>query len=168
MPSGPKVRCTPLGANLLAPGRDNPRYYESAGRADPTTIGVSALCTKWGVITEKFMAGKLKKGSAEYDHFKPAQGKWNEAVARCILVKHTACRKGKCAVKKTVTCQDVCKLKMTIRRGKHSSIPQYYKYHRCRKDLCKGPFHKSGPNKGQLIKEKSYGALACKLVAKMS
>ena len=31
-------------------------------------------------------------------------------AARCDLVKYTACIRGKCAVKKTVKCRDVCKV----------------------------------------------------------
>ena len=68
------------------------------------------LPIRFGLANIHITNGLGKKGSPAYEHFKSARGYNGGVVARCELVKYTACVRGKCAVKKTVTCRDVCKM----------------------------------------------------------
>merc|ERR1711865_835171 len=94
-PEQAKVRCSNL---------NNKKWGHVA--ALPTDKDV--LCTKYGIVSNTLAVRNLK-GPAQR-HFKRSQGPGHgkNAAARCLVVKHTACRDGRCAVRKHVTCHEVC------------------------------------------------------------
>merc|ERR1719247_4004921 len=126
------------------------------------------LCTKLGVSAEVFWPRMLPKGSKERRHFSVLDKRWGKfgaAVARCKIVKYTACRRGHCAVKKHVRCHSVCPLrpgKFTSGKWKGygkdwnrgSNTPDCGKHGR---SLCKGGY-KNNATKTWV----SFGAIACR------
>lgn len=116
----------------------------------------NTLCTKWGILSDWFDLRLLDAESDAYKHFKPVLGTLARAVARCEVVKYTACRNGDCAVKKSVKCREVCQYHMDGGWKKAAAMtdkqlwPKNWK--NCRTDLCKAP----------------YGAIACNAIAMMA
>ena len=94
----PQTNCVPI--------------FDDAGKVSdglPDSVTTNdKVCTRQGLANIGLRLGK--KGSPAYEHFKSAMGYRGGVVARCDLVKYTACIRGKCAVKKTVNCRDVCKV----------------------------------------------------------
>ena len=108
-----------------------------------------------------FFISKLRKKDPEaYRYFKKAIGYKGGAVVRCKVAKHSACRGGSCAAKKTVTCHSVCPIRWLPRLlwtfpGK---TPDCHGGRR----FCDGTFKtKDG-------KTQSYGAFACQQIAMMA
>ena len=144
----------------------------------PTFNSIFTLCVRrYGVVETDLQVYELQDSNPEaYKHFKKAKGKNGRAVARCELVKYTACVENKkdgkttkdCAVKKHVKCKQVCryfvpwgrhvpgpghpacKLKFKVPGDNPLSTTYdkdcYAKWAKCSKEYCKGP----------------YGAMACK------
>lgn len=68
------------------------------------------ICTKVSTLKTLFKVYRIQNATIA-SHFKSVAGHHNGAVALCNVWKQTVCRSGKCAVKKEVTCQTVCKHK---------------------------------------------------------
>lgn len=139
----PMVRCTSLDFN--------------GGLATPTDK--NQLCIKWGQIIDVVnVAGMTQAGWNEtpkekkfrmeaYRALKSKSGHGGYATAKCKVVKHTACRGADCAVKKVVTCSDICKFVKWEHSGE--SLLVKYDRHTCSPGLCR-----------------KYGALICRGIAR--
>ena len=113
-----------------------------------------------------FRPNKLGEGHPVYEHFKKAMGKLDHSVVRCLVRKHTACRQGNCAVKKSVQCHSVCPRK----RGKDFDdklnvyVPGLTKdcHGEGGEKFCEGHYTDEHGEK------QSFGAIACGQVAIMA
>jgi len=106
----------------------------------------------------------LPKDSPVHKHFKEAQGAHNKAVVRCLVAKHSACREGQCAVKKSVQCHSVCKRKK-YDYNKETGIRNPSHTKDCGavgKKLCEGHYTDADG------KKQSFGAVACREIAMMA
>jgi len=132
---------------------------------DAAVNSKNTLCTKWGIVTDYFDMNFLNQSSDAWKHFKVVANTWkgvNRAIARCEVVKHTACRDSSngldCAVKKKVTCREVCrhqgKAKTSVNQADKAIVTSEKNrmYRDCDASLCKGKF----------------GAIACARIATMA
>lgn len=131
---------------------------------DAAVNSKNTLCTKWGIVTDYFDMNFLNQSSAEWNHFKAVSRLMvNRAVARCEVVKHTACREGSsgsggldCAVKKAVTCREICtyqgKTDDAFEKEDTAMGSDAGMFKNCNASLCVPP----------------YGAMACARIATMA
>ena len=111
-----------------------------------------------------FHPERLPKDSPAHKHFKEAQGRQNIAVVRCLVAKHSACREGQCAVKKSVKCHSVCKRDaLDYNPNTATSNPSLTKdCGAVGKKLCEGHYTDADG------KKQSFGAMACREIAMMA
>ena len=167
----PPVFCQKLDHTMEAPGS----RHELRDRT-MAAVGVqNVICTKYLTQVSTLQLGNLDKSSQVYKWFEPIstqpcrrkhrndyiwkhrcrkgtilrQGRIRSVMVRCNVVKYTACRGQKCAVKKLVQCKDVCPkwsmshtwaVRLTLKRPHH-----------CQPKYCK-----------------NFGAVACQQVAMMA
>jgi len=115
-------------------------------RAAPDATNVH--CSKTGLLTEQAFLSKVTSKAARL-FFRPVTRKAKSpgwAVARCNMIKHTACRGKRCEVKKSVQCASVC-----VENG-WDGVAGMPRFKHCQKKFCKG----------------KMGALACREIARMA
>lgn len=78
------------------------------------------------------------------------------AVVRCKVTKHSACRQGNCAVKKSVKCHSVCPGRLWSDGKKQRDCGEEGK------KFCQGHYTDADG------KKQSFGALACRQIAIMA
>ena len=131
--NGVLVRCTSLDKNEETAAPDEKNVY----------------CSKTGKISDLAAVGKLNSKAARL-WFRPltqkARNSKFKVVARCNMIKHTACRGAHCEVKKSVQCASVC-----VENGWDGNV-SLPKYKNCQAKYCKG----------------KMGALACREIARMA
>ena len=122
----------------------------------------NTLCTKTGIEVLPYDLNSLHKRAfrrkaprpAKWDWFKSMWGGANGFMAaKCLYVKHTACMNRRCAVRKTVKCLTVCKVKRWTTSG--------FAVHQCDSRLC------LGPKNGRPQDRNKWGRIACDQTAKM-